>query len=78
MASGAMTGGTMARKSKYTGLGVALGAGLGVAVGVMSGHVAVWLAIGVAIGVAIGMSLRERANGCPQCAAVHRSHETKN
>jgi uncharacterized membrane protein YgaE (UPF0421/DUF939 family) len=66
----------MASKSKFTGLGVALGAALGVAVGVMAGHVAVWLAVGVAIGVAIGASFRGKNANCPECAAMHRTHDT--
>src|SRR5438309_9472483 len=65
-------------KSKHTGLGIALGAGLGTVAGVLAGHIALWLSIGIAIGVAIGASFRRKEVECPKCAAVHRSHETKN
>jgi hypothetical protein len=65
-------------KSKYTGLGIALGAGLGAVAGVLAGHIAIWLSLGIAIGVAIGSSFRRKGSECPECAAVHRSHETKN
>jgi len=64
-------------KPKYTGLGIALGAGLGTVAGVLVGHIALWLSIGVAIGVAIGASLRGKGSECPQCEAIHRSHEAK-
>ena len=64
-------------KSKYTGLGIALGAGLGTVAGVLAGHIALWFSIGIAIGVAIGGSFRRKGNECPECAAVHRSHEAK-
>lgn len=64
-------------KPKYTGLGIALGAGLGTVAGVLVGHIALWLAIGIAIGVAIGASFRRRGIECPECAAMHRSHEAK-
>jgi uncharacterized membrane protein YoaK (UPF0700 family) len=65
-------------KSKSTGLGIALGAGLGTVAGVLAGHIALWLSIGMAIGVAIGASFRRKGNECPECAAVHESHEAKN
>jgi hypothetical protein len=64
-------------KSKYTGLGIALGAGLGTVAGVLAGHIAFWLSIGMAIGVAIGASFRRKGSQCPECAAVHASHEAK-
>jgi hypothetical protein len=64
-------------KSKYTGLGIALGAGLGTVAGVLVGHIALWLSIGISIGVAIGASFRRKGTECPECAAVHRSHEAK-
>jgi hypothetical protein len=65
-------------KSKYTGLGIALGAALGAVAGVMAGHVAIWLGIGVAIGMVLGASVRRVERECPECAAIHRMHETKN
>ena len=65
----------MTSKSKGMGLGIALGAGLGIVAGVLAGNMAVWLSIGVAIGVAIGASLRRKENDCPECVAVHRTHE---
>jgi hypothetical protein len=65
----------MTSKPKYSGLGMALGAGLGVALGVAVGHVGVWLAIGVAIGMLLGASFRRKAVDCPECAALHRTHE---
>ncbi len=65
-------------KSKYTGLGIAFGAGLGTVAGVLAGHIALWLSIGIAIGVAVGASFRRKGNECPECAAVHPSHEGKN
>ena len=64
-------------KSKHTGLGIALGAGLGTVAGVLAGHIALWLSIGIAIGVAIGTTFRRKESECPECAAVHRSHEEK-
>lgn len=67
----------MTSKPRGMGLGIALGAALGAALGVAAGHVAIWLAIGVAIGVAIGGSVRRKGIDCPECAAVHREHETK-
>ncbi len=65
----------MTSKSKGMGLGIALGAGLGIVAGVLAGNMAVWLSIGVAIGVAIGASFRRKGSDCPECAAVHRTHE---
>jgi hypothetical protein len=65
-------------KSNYTGLGIALGAGLGTVAGVLAGHIGLWLSIGIGIGVAIGASFRRKGNECPECTAVHRSHEAKN
>jgi predicted lysophospholipase L1 biosynthesis ABC-type transport system permease subunit len=65
----------MASKPKLTGLGLALGAALGTVVGVLAGHMGVWLAIGVAIGVAIGATFRTKAMACPECEALHRTHE---
>jgi hypothetical protein len=65
-------------KPKYTGLGIALGAALGAVAGVMAGHIAIWLGIGVAIGMVLGASVRRVEMECPECAAIHRMHETKN
>lgn len=65
----------MNSKSKYAGWTIALGAGLGAVFGVMVGNMGVWLAIGLAIGVAIGMSFRSKKADCPECAAIHRTHE---
>ena len=67
----------MTSKSKGLGLGIALGAALGAALGVMAGHVAIWLAIGVAIGIAIGSGIRRKGIECPECAALHVSHENR-
>jgi H+/Cl- antiporter ClcA len=67
----------MANKPKLTGWGIALGAALGTVFGVMAGHVGAWLAIGVAIGTLLGASLRRREPECPQCAALHRSHQAR-
>ena len=64
-------------KSKHTGLGIALGAALGAVFGVLAGHIAVWLAIGVAIGMALGATFRRKETACPECAEIHRAHETK-
>jgi predicted RNA-binding Zn-ribbon protein involved in translation (DUF1610 family) len=64
-------------KSKYTGLGIALGAGLGAVAGVLAGHIAIWLAIGIAIGMMLSVSFRRTEERCPECAAIHRSHETR-
>jgi len=65
----------MTSKSKHTGLGLALGAALGAVFGVLAGHVGAWLAIGVAIGMLLGASLRSKQPECPQCAALHQSHQ---
>jgi hypothetical protein len=65
----------MTNKSKHTGLGLALGAALGAVFGVVAGHVGAWLAIGVAIGVVLGASFRGKQPECPQCAALHHSHQ---
>jgi hypothetical protein len=65
----------MASKSKHTGLGIALGAALGAVAGVLAGHVAIWLGIGIAIGTVLGASVRRAQNQCPECAALHRSHD---
>ena len=67
----------MERKSKHTGLGIALGAALGVVAGVLAGHMAIWLGLGLAIGVAIGASFRRKAVECPQCTELHRTHELR-
>ena len=67
----------MASKSKPTGLGIALGAALGAVAGVLAGHVAIWLGIGIAIGMALGASFRHAENPCPECAALHLSHEDR-
>ncbi len=66
----------MTNKSKHTGLGVALGAALGAVAGVLAGHIAVWLGIGIAIGMALGASFRGSRTDCPECAVIHRKHET--
>jgi hypothetical protein len=63
-------------KSTHTGLGIALGAALGVVAGVLAGHIAVWLGIGIAIGMALGASSPSKHRGCPECAALHPTHET--
>ncbi len=65
----------MNRKPKYAGLGIALGAAMGAVAGVMAGNMGVWLAIGVAIGLVIGMSVRRKPGECPECEALHRTHE---
>lgn len=65
----------MTSKSKYAGWTIALGAVLGAVFGVIAGNVGVWLAIGLVIGLAIGMSFRRRKADCPECAAIHRTHE---
>jgi uncharacterized membrane protein YgaE (UPF0421/DUF939 family) len=68
----------MASKSKHTGLGIALGAALGAVAGVLAGHMAIWLGIGIAIGMALGSSFRRAEHACPECAAIHKKHETRN
>ena len=65
----------MKRKQKFAGLAIALGAALGAVAGAMAGNIGVWLAIGVAIGLAIGLWSRRRAQECPECAAIHRTHD---
>ncbi len=65
-------------KPKYTGLGIALGAALGAVAGVMAGHIAIWLGIGIAIGMVLGSSVRRVEMECPECAAIHQAHATKN
>lgn len=65
----------MASKPTSAGLGIALGAALGAAFGVIAGNIGVWLALGVAIGVAIGASWKRQEPHCPECAALHPSHE---
>jgi hypothetical protein len=64
----------MQSKPKYAALGIALGAALGAVFGVIAGNMGVWLAIGVAIGVAIGASYKRKGAECPQCDAMHESH----
>ena len=68
----------MANKSNQAGLGLALGAVLGAVFGVLAGHVGAWLAIGVVIGIVLGVTYRRKETDCPQCAEIHRAHETKN
>jgi hypothetical protein len=68
----------MTNKSNHAGLGIALGAALGAVAGVMAGHIAIWLGIGIAIGMLLSASVRGKQNDCPECAAIHRRHETKN
>jgi len=67
----------MKRKPQFAGLAIALGAALGAVAGVMAGDMGVWLAIGVAIGIAIGMSARRKRPDCPECEALHRTHELR-
>ena len=67
----------MTSRPKGMGLGIVLGAALGAVAGVMAGHVAIWLAVGIAIGVAIGSTVRRKGNECPECAAIHRVHESR-
>jgi hypothetical protein len=67
----------MAHKSNLTGLGIALGAALGAVAGVMAGHIAIWLGVGIAIGMVLGASVRGRQHDCPECAAIHQTHEMK-
>ena len=62
-------------KPRYGGLGIALGAALGAVFGVIAGNVGVWLAVGIAIGVAIGASWKRKGPDCPDCKALHPSHE---
>ena len=66
----------MQSKPTFTGLSIALGAVLGAVFGVLAGHMVVWLALGVAIGMLIGASFRRKPT-CPECAQIHRVHETK-
>ena len=66
----------MNRKPKYAGLGIVLGAALGAVFGVVTGNIGVWLAVGVAIGLAIGLSSRRKTTQCPECAAIHRVHQS--
>ena len=68
----------MNRKPKFAGLGIALGAGLGAVAGAIAGNMGVWLAIGVAIGLLIGISARRKPTECPQCEALHRTHDVSN
>jgi hypothetical protein len=68
----------MTSKPKYAGWGIALGAALGAVAGVLAGNMGVWLAIGVAIGVVIGFSSRRKPTECPECEAIHRSHDLSN
>ena len=67
----------MTNNSKLHGLGIALGAALGAVFGVMAGHVGIWLSIGLAIGVLLGSTFRSKESGCPQCAQLHRVHESR-
>ena len=67
----------MASNSKHTGLGIALGAALGAVAGILAGHIAIWLGIGIAIGMVLGASFRSKRNECPECAALHASHENR-
>ncbi len=65
----------MTSKQKFGGITIALGAALGAVFGVMAGNMGVWLAVGVAIGLALGVRSRRKGPGCPECAAIHRTHE---
>jgi uncharacterized membrane protein YgaE (UPF0421/DUF939 family) len=67
----------MTNESKHAGLGIALGALLGAVFGVLAGHVAIWLGMGLALGMAIGATIRRKETECPECAAMHRAHETR-
>lgn len=67
----------MKSKPKFAGWAVALGATLGVIAGAMAGNIGAWLAIGVAIGIAIGTSVRRKTPDCPECEALHRTHELR-
>jgi uncharacterized membrane protein YoaK (UPF0700 family) len=64
-------------KPKHAGVGIALGAVLGAAAGVWAGHIAMWLGIGIVIGMVLGATVRRKGSECPECAVVHRAHETK-
>ena len=66
----------MASKSHHAGSGIVLGIALGAAAGVMAGHIAIWMGIGIAIGVVLGAALRRKEAPCPECALVHRQHQT--
>jgi len=65
----------MSSKPRYAGVGIALGAALGAVFGVIAGNVGIWLAVGIAIGVAIGASWKRKGPACPDCKALHPSHE---
>jgi hypothetical protein len=65
----------MPNKRKHTGMGIALGAALGAAAGVLAGHIAIWLGIGIAIGMALGATVRRAERECPECAAIHKTHD---
>ena len=65
----------MSSNRKFAGWTIALGAALGAVLGAMAGNMGVWLAVGVAIGVALGAAFRPKQPECPQCAAMHRSHQ---
>jgi hypothetical protein len=67
----------MPRKSNLTGLGIVLGAALGAVAGVMAGHIAIWLGIGIAIGMLLGATVRRVETRCPECAAIHQTHDMK-
>jgi hypothetical protein len=67
----------MTNKPKLAGLGIALGALLGAVFGVMAGHIAIWLGMGLALGMAIGTTLRAKETQCPECAAMHKMHESR-
>ena len=66
----------MKSQPKHMGLGVALGVALGAVAGVLAGNVGLWLSIGMAIGVAIGVTWRRKETQCPDCARIHRVHES--
>jgi len=68
----------MEGKPKHAWLGIALGAALGILAGVLVGHVAIWLGLGVVIGMLMGATVRRKETECPECAAMHRTHELKN
>jgi hypothetical protein len=67
----------MNNKSKHSGWLIALGAALGAVFGILAGHVGVWLIGGIAIGLALGAGFRHKQPACPECAAIHRSHQEK-